>query len=149
MNQDIVQGHQGKLWRLNVRAYVWDQKSHLLLVRIPRHQGPDWELPGGGIQVEESASEALRRELHEETGLTELSKIKAIEALKWEIFDPTIVTKLRLAFDGLLVQEFLVWTDTLKPTIDPIDGEVGESGWFTVDEARARLDYKSQGSSFE
>lgn len=54
-----------------VRALVIDEDDGVLLVRrsagdrFARH----WELPGGGLDDQETVSEALARELAEETGL--------------------------------------------------------------------------------
>jgi 8-oxo-dGTP pyrophosphatase MutT (NUDIX family) len=57
--------------RQAVRALVVDAEDRVLLVRFesPVSRRSWWITPGGGIDPGESAEEALRRELIEETGL--------------------------------------------------------------------------------
>ncbi|CAK0772523.1 8-oxo-dGTP diphosphatase [Azospirillaceae bacterium] len=53
---------------LGVRALVIDAQGQVLLVRQSYY--PGWHLPGGGVGRRESAAEAAKRELQEETGLS-------------------------------------------------------------------------------
>jgi ADP-ribose pyrophosphatase YjhB (NUDIX family) len=58
-------------WRHSVRALVLDPDDRILLCRhkIPAPQRTVWAAPGGG-EAGETSLDALRRELHEEIGLT-------------------------------------------------------------------------------
>jgi 8-oxo-dGTP diphosphatase len=61
---------------LTVDAVVFgldDEDLKVLLIRrdLEPFQGK-WALPGGFVRVEESLEEAVRRELHEETGITQV-----------------------------------------------------------------------------
>jgi threonine/homoserine/homoserine lactone efflux protein/ADP-ribose pyrophosphatase YjhB (NUDIX family) len=53
------------------RAIVLDPTDRVLLVRFEFPAGTRWACPGGGIDADETAVDALRRELAEETGLVD------------------------------------------------------------------------------
>lgn len=70
----IAAGLRKVVWRvlgprtIGVRALVVDGQGRVLLVR--HTYGPKaWHLPGGGVKRRESLDEAVRREVHEETGI--------------------------------------------------------------------------------
>ena len=52
---------------LGVRGLVFDEESHVLLVRHTYQSG--WMLPGGGVEFRESAEAALAHELLDEAGI--------------------------------------------------------------------------------
>jgi len=64
------------LRRQAARVVLLNRDGHVLLLsaRDPadRAKPPWWEIPGGGIDPHESSADAARRELHEETGITEV-----------------------------------------------------------------------------
>jgi ADP-ribose pyrophosphatase YjhB (NUDIX family) len=53
-----------QLYRVSVKALIRDDQDRILLVK---EGGSNWELPGGGLDHQESIEDALRRELREET----------------------------------------------------------------------------------
>lgn len=53
--------------RPSVSAVIFDGGGRLLLQR--RSDGGQWGLPGGSVEIGESVTDALRREVREETGL--------------------------------------------------------------------------------
>jgi 8-oxo-dGTP pyrophosphatase MutT (NUDIX family) len=58
------------------RVVLLDGRGHVLLLsaRDPADPAkpPWWEIPGGGIDADETSADAARRELHEETGITDV-----------------------------------------------------------------------------
>jgi molecular chaperone GrpE (heat shock protein) len=59
-----------------VGPIIYNDKGEILLIKNPKF-GDFWTIPGGHIELDEPAEEALRREIMEETGL-ELKNIEAI-----------------------------------------------------------------------
>ncbi len=61
------------LRRQAARAVVLSPDDHVLLLQARDPADPQkgtwWEIPGGGIDHDESSHDAARREIHEETGL--------------------------------------------------------------------------------
>lgn len=53
--------------RPSVSAVIRDGRGHVLLGR--RADSGEWGLPGGNVEIGESVTEAIRREVREETGL--------------------------------------------------------------------------------
>ncbi|KGJ06404.1 ADP-ribose pyrophosphatase YjhB, NUDIX family [Paracoccus halophilus] len=56
--------------RQAARGILLTPDDEVLLIRVAVQNGSFWICPGGGIQPGETAEEALRRELAEETGLS-------------------------------------------------------------------------------
>lgn len=52
---------------IGVRAVVREDNGKVLLVRHTYTSG--WHFPGGGVEIDETAEEALAKELRQETGL--------------------------------------------------------------------------------
>ena len=63
LNKEVV---KSAYYRVSVKAKI-EQDGKILLVK---EDGKDWDLPGGGIEHNESIAEALKRELKEEIGLS-------------------------------------------------------------------------------
>ena len=63
------------LRRTAARVVLLNRDRHVLLLSASdpadRAKRPWWEIPGGGIDQHESSDDAARRELYEETGITE------------------------------------------------------------------------------
>ena len=107
----------------SVFVAVREEQGRLLLVR--RCDSGAWELPGGRVDVGESAVEAAVRETAEEAGLQ--VRITGFVGL---FTDPAHVV--RAASDGEIRQQFVVcfhgWTDWRRPR--PDGRETAEAAWF-------------------
>jgi ADP-ribose pyrophosphatase YjhB (NUDIX family) len=61
---------------LGVKAAVYDEDGRVLLVRHSYVEG--WHLPGGGVGRDERLSDAARREVNEELGLSLPGKLAVV-----------------------------------------------------------------------
>ena len=126
--------HAAHLWfrlarplTMGVRAVVLDAGGRVFLVR--HSYLPGWHLPGGGVEVGETALEALARELREE-GNIELTGAPVLHGVHLNTF----VTRR----DHVLVY---VVRDFIQTHARGADREIVETGFFLVDkmpEATAR-----------
>lgn len=57
------------MWIGGVRVIILDRQKRVLMVRQHHEDRDIWMVPGGGIEQNETASEAAVREVEEETGL--------------------------------------------------------------------------------
>lgn len=67
--KSIAEAHAQQEYRPVAVAVVRDESNRILFVRSAKNLD-EWYLPQGGIDIKESASEALLRELQEELGIT-------------------------------------------------------------------------------
>lgn len=71
------------MYRQGVNAFILNKNLKILLVQKKNYQDNEWDLPGGGVEKDESVEVALFRELKEEVGISnfdilELSPVKFI-----------------------------------------------------------------------
>ena len=118
--------HAAHLWfrlarplTMGVRAVVLDAGGRVFLVR--HSYLPGWHLPGGGVEVGETALEALARELREE-GHIELTGAPVLHG----VYLNTFVTKR----DHVLIY---VVRDFHQTHARGADLEIVEAGFFPVD----------------
>jgi 8-oxo-dGTP diphosphatase len=125
--------------RAAVRALVLDPADRVMLVRFEFPAVTVWAMPGGGIEPGESDHEALRRELAEELGLTDID------------IGPHIWTRLHIvpfldgSHDGQQDRVYLVRTHEFEPTPhltwEQLNAErVHELRWWTPGELAAGCD---------
>jgi ADP-ribose pyrophosphatase YjhB (NUDIX family) len=66
MTEALVSTTRSATFRIGVYAVIFDQERVLL---AHRRDIDWWNLPGGGMEPDETVEEAMRREVREETGL--------------------------------------------------------------------------------
>ena len=124
------------------RAIVLDPDDRILLVRFVFPGGKTfWATPGGGIEAGESSEDAVRRELGEETGLTNVD------------VGPVVWTRLHVIpliggqYDGQREQYHLVRTPSFTPeprlSWEQLNAEyVFELRWWSRAELEEMADVK-------
>ena len=147
--KDLISFEFGERWRNNVRAYILDRNNSLLLVQIPEHIGPKWELVGGGIKEHETPIQALKREVLEEVGYENYEVILRIDEPTYERFETEVIKKFDFDFVGLKVIRFVIKLFQVKPPIRPDSCEVGDSLWVELNDALNYLTYKDQPDCFK
>jgi ADP-ribose pyrophosphatase YjhB (NUDIX family) len=128
--------------RKAVRAIILDEAGRVLLVRFDRKDVGKawWAAVGGGLDEGESEEEALRREIFEETGISEF----AIGPRLWQ-------RQTRFEWKGRnYLQEdrfWLVQVEAFEPLPKWANDEerdlVGEVRWWTVEEMEASTEVMS------
>jgi 8-oxo-dGTP pyrophosphatase MutT (NUDIX family) len=104
---------------LGVRAAAFDDKGRVFLVR--HTYVPGWQFPGGGVEVDETALEALERELFEEGNVT----LGAAPQLFNVYFNSRITNR-----DHVLLY---VCRDARCQVPKVADKEIAETGFFALD----------------
>ncbi|MDL4775298.1 NUDIX domain-containing protein [Actinomadura xylanilytica] len=82
--------------RIGAGALFWDAAGRVLLVE-PTYK-PDWEIPGGTVEADESPAAACRREVLEELGLDR--PVGRILAVDWISPQSEYPEGLMLLYDG-------------------------------------------------
>ena len=115
--------------RVAADVIIRNEAGRLLLVN-PNYK-PDWDLPGGMAEANESPLDAARREIHEELGLT--LTIRSLLCVDWVPphgpWDDTLV----FVFDGGILTPAQIATLTVS------DPELDAFNFFTNEEAAELL----------
>jgi ADP-ribose pyrophosphatase YjhB (NUDIX family) len=119
-------------FRQAARALLLDPADHVLLVRFEFPTASIWALPGGGLDDGETPEVGLRRELHEELGLSDF-------VLGPHIWNREHVIPMMTGHDGQQDRIHLVRVERFdpEPTIgwDRLRAEhVHEIRWWSLDE---------------
>jgi 8-oxo-dGTP diphosphatase len=121
--------------RAAARAVLLDDHDHLLLVRFEFPSATVWTLPGGGLDAGETDTDGLRRELHEELGLVDVT-------IGPHVWTREHVIPMRTGHDGQRDHIHLVRVAHFDPQPaigwDALRAElVHEIRWWTIDEIEA------------
>jgi 8-oxo-dGTP pyrophosphatase MutT (NUDIX family) len=106
-----------------------DSEDRALLVE-PSYK-PNWEIPGGAVDVDESPWHAAGRELSEELGwVRPLGRLLVVDYVRSQDSRPEGVI---FVFDGGTMSEDDV------PSLVLAEGEILSAGWHSVEQARAKV----------
>ena len=106
------------------------QNERILLCRVSRHLPLDagfWTLPGGGIDFGEDPTNAMIREVYEETGLS-------VRPLEIAGIDSLYLEEADRAFHGIRI---LYRTELIGGELrSEVDGTTDLCAWWSLEEAR-------------
>ncbi|MDF0700398.1 NUDIX domain-containing protein [Rhizobium sp. MC63] len=103
---------------MGVRAACFDAEGRIFLVRHSYIDG--WHMPGGGLERNQTAEEALVNELREEGNLTIVGKPELVQVY----FNNKITKRDHVVFYRVTVEQ-------TSPR--PPDWEISDSGFFSLD----------------
>jgi 8-oxo-dGTP pyrophosphatase MutT (NUDIX family) len=133
---------QAKLFFVGIKGLIEDGngKILLLLADVTKHRGniePYWDIPGGRVdEGEGSALETLRREIFEETGISDVSK---------PVFSTAVISNHQIPLEGskkagLVLMVYVVEVPAGSKII--ISAEHTAYEWVDKAEAKRRLAHK-------
>lgn len=127
-------------FHLGIKALIKKDGLYLLLrvnpATLVRYSGePYYDLPGGRIHVGETVEEVLRREVEEETGITDIQSFAPLNM---------VLSPLRIPVNGGDVGLILsVYVCEIGEVGDiHISDEHLDFGWFSANQAAELLSYK-------
>jgi len=125
---------------IEVEAIIFRRNSnrieYLLLKRLPERNG-FWQPVTGGVEEGETLTEALRREIREETGIENL--VRVIEDIYYfEFSDPN------------LNKEYVFGVEVASTEVVVLDGEEhSEYRWCSIKDALQLLNWKENKEALE
>lgn len=118
-----------RVTRVAAYALCLDEAGRILLARLtyPEIAAGSWTLPGGGLDFGEMPTDAVLRELTEETGLTgEVESLAGVES--WVRRGPVLGG---VGVDFQAIQIIYRVRITGGSLTNELDGSTDEAAWFT------------------
>lgn len=133
-----------------VRVVVTDENGDILLIRPHGYDKECWTLPGGGVELGETAAHAAIRELQEELGLSleEVAGTGPLNIRSEFIYSDCHKVKRGLDHDGQLAELFhcrLPCGTEIRRQVEEIEAVC----WFSPKDALAAFKVPAQRELFE
>ena len=141
--------HEGGLkLRQKVRAVVINEHGEFLLVRPHGYPEGEWTLAGGGVEDDETAHQAMRREIAEELGVTLEEGLERLPVGNRFIYSAEHKAQKALDHDGQDAAMFVVRLPNDAPLALQAE-ELADARWFTASDALAAFPVAKQREVFE
>lgn len=126
------------IFQLGVKALIQNEAGEVLLLRtdLDKHVGDNteafWDLPGGRVQEGDTIEETLRREVLEESGITDVRIDRLIGTFPVDVRLPHSVGQ-----TGLLLSVYSCVANGSKSI--RFSEEHSSMGWYSLEEAIDRI----------
>ncbi|HUC89512.1 MAG TPA: NUDIX domain-containing protein [Patescibacteria group bacterium] len=128
-------------FHLGLKGLIRNNEGKILLLQVNKEKLDKtkesyWDIPGGRIKRGETAEDALRREIEEETGIRDITSIRP--------FSMTL-SNIRIPQPRKQDVGLVLWVFTCNATIIDdvvLSDEHIELGWFTPQEVMEKLRFK-------
>jgi len=135
-------------YRQSTSAVIINKKNRILMVQKVGWRENEWDIPGGGVDAKETASEAIMRELKEELGCSDFEILKIsqkIDCYEWS--DELILHKQsegKAVFRGQERKQFLVRLLSESSKIKVQAEEIRKLKWIYPEEVSAYCVFPGQ-----
>ena len=127
--------------QLSAGGFVLNDLSQIVLVQ---NKSDSWTFPKGHVEEREGIEEAARREIHEETGLTDLSLLRKLGVYDRE---KTKITEGQLERYAKRIHVYLYKTPQID--LNPLDPENPQAIWVDIESAKEKMTYSEDRRFFE
>ena len=135
MNEDLFQ--------LGIKALIVNSEGEILLLKVNKEMlkgfsgDPYWDIPGGRIHRGSTVEETLKREVEEETGITNITRTAPLAM---------VLSNIRIPWNnsdtGLILSVYVCEVEVNEPAEVILSDEHTEFRWFEPKEAGALLQIK-------
>jgi len=136
-----------KVYRKGVFALIRDSDGKFLVIQKPSYNDTDWALIGGGAEDNEDQSDALLREIQEETSLTnEEFEVLGRASQPYSYDYPADLAKELHGgkYTGQSYDIFLVALNTESPELEFDRREIAEHKWIPEQSLESHLNFPGQ-----
>ncbi len=140
-------------YRQNTGAVIIDKLGKILIVQKNNYDENEWDIPGGGINVTETANEAIARELKEELGYGKFEIVdvsKTIDRYEWS--DETIIKTFKkkgVMHRGQERTQFFVKFNGEEKDLKTQANEIRKVKWVLINELEDYLIFPNQFSNIK
>lgn len=135
------------IYRKKVSGVILNSENSILLVQLHVYKENEWNVPGGGIENDESPDMAIFRELQEELGTKKFELIEQSTIVYSYDFPDELIEKIILEgknFRGQEQIQFILRFRGDDTDIKLQNDEVRKYKWVSVNELKSHLLFPNQ-----